>query len=1193
MIQFFISSTFKDMMQERDLVRKKVYPNIKEAVHLFGETAYFCDLRWGVDTRDMSNKASSYHVINTCLNEIDKSEYMLVFLGSRYGWQPDETLIRSIANERKLLLEDFNISVTALEIEYGALNDEDDLKRSVFYFRMPKPEVLEGAENEYYEKLNKLKNRICTLTHNRVVYYYPDTDINDNITFRLEDGTLLETKIESDLKRLINPLREELLRLSPIQRIERKVNTYISNQADKFVYGDSDLEQLSSLVSTKQCVAVFGEHGTGKTVMLCRYVRRIEHIGKVFYFPVSEYPETMGLTDFQKLITEYLESVLSLESDFEWNATKGYDKSTDELINRWKEYLSSLLFRIQFPLTIIIDGAQIIDNTKEYGIGDLIPDTLPQNVNLLISSISKPDWIPDENSFSLGNTSIEDRINVFSHTLALNSKTVDHEVLISHVAKKQNQLPLYYNLLAQRVLLFDGQDFDMINRVNNGGIDSIHDYICNIIDETPSDIGGLALNILDVLCSQISKKLCADILCVLAASLNGLREDDIACFFERSDKQWDSLAFHQLIETISDLFIEHEDGRIEYSILEIRNAAYSRYVNTDDLYEIRKRILDVLKDTNGSDSCAYNMLPGYLYDLCDIEYLPGFIEQKLTADNLSNMEVLAHSMLSATHDRNTLKDYLCNLCENAEYNGGGLNFSSFFNYQLYSVIQMYEYDRKIYVDIFHALYNYTMLLYQKYSDIQIIDDIIETCLHGTELSLYVHDMDSAERFAIQSCHCAIQLYKYKKDARRISYVCSAYSSYGNVHIANGNYTDALDAYTAAFNLLRENTDCFGEYSSSLLLLTCTKMLDAMDRCERFELTEDIADLVFSKISVLRSEVPEMLLNFIRNLFVVYSNNYYEHYDFDKAITLIVLAEDLYNNELQFLHTARLRYDMALLYHNAGARMLSEKRIDKAIEFSKKSNSLLMKVSKNKRDKDFDELISSNAVNISIAEEKNPDESEHDISEQQGANITTERIVSKAIRESKALEEMHDIIGAFDHLNICAAALLDCEHTQGLLLELFKLRSRQRILCTEYSNNEIPKDKVYGLYVQFYDEVKELYSIMPSYFPDLTLSYEDLFAYYISNNDYSQAYELCSEMFDIASDNHRKHGSGINCSNLYRYASISVNLSQLSNSRREKRLLRGIINDLISEVLDMYPNRNDIPHFDILQLLCSFVKRKLK
>ena len=62
-MQFFISSTFQDMMRERDLLRRTVYPAIQEDLHTIGDYATFCDLRWGIDTSQMDADVSTKHVL--------------------------------------------------------------------------------------------------------------------------------------------------------------------------------------------------------------------------------------------------------------------------------------------------------------------------------------------------------------------------------------------------------------------------------------------------------------------------------------------------------------------------------------------------------------------------------------------------------------------------------------------------------------------------------------------------------------------------------------------------------------------------------------------------------------------------------------------------------------------------------------------------------------------------------------------------------------------------------------------------------------------------------------------------------------------------------------------------------------------------------------------------------------------------
>ena len=123
MKSIFVSSTFRDMHEERDIIHERVMPALNEYAARYGESVSFCDLRWGVNTQDLESEEGSRKVLSVCLDEIDRCRpYMLVILGERYGWIPEpETMLAAEEGREGLDPDDLEKSVTALEIEYGAL----------------------------------------------------------------------------------------------------------------------------------------------------------------------------------------------------------------------------------------------------------------------------------------------------------------------------------------------------------------------------------------------------------------------------------------------------------------------------------------------------------------------------------------------------------------------------------------------------------------------------------------------------------------------------------------------------------------------------------------------------------------------------------------------------------------------------------------------------------------------------------------------------------------------------------------------------------------------------------------------------------------------------------------------------------------------------------------------------------------
>ena len=94
-IRLFVSSTFEDMLVERDILQRKVFPRITALCESLGWQFEDIDLRWGV-----SQEASRMQkTMQICLNEIKRCQELspkpnfLILQGDRYGWIPIPEII--------------------------------------------------------------------------------------------------------------------------------------------------------------------------------------------------------------------------------------------------------------------------------------------------------------------------------------------------------------------------------------------------------------------------------------------------------------------------------------------------------------------------------------------------------------------------------------------------------------------------------------------------------------------------------------------------------------------------------------------------------------------------------------------------------------------------------------------------------------------------------------------------------------------------------------------------------------------------------------------------------------------------------------------------------------------------------------------------------------------------------------------
>jgi hypothetical protein len=134
LVRVFISSTFRDFIQERDELVKKVFPELRRRCKERFVELVEVDLRWGIT----AHLTESGQVLPICLSEIDKCRpFFIGWLGERYGWVPlkreyDEALVKY---QPWLHEHRGGKSVTELEILHGVPNSTEMAGRALFYFR--------------------------------------------------------------------------------------------------------------------------------------------------------------------------------------------------------------------------------------------------------------------------------------------------------------------------------------------------------------------------------------------------------------------------------------------------------------------------------------------------------------------------------------------------------------------------------------------------------------------------------------------------------------------------------------------------------------------------------------------------------------------------------------------------------------------------------------------------------------------------------------------------------------------------------------------------------------------------------------------------------------------------------------------------------------------------------------------------
>lgn len=161
----FVSSTFKDMQEERNALQKDVFPKLEEFAARRGCRFQAIDLRWGI-----SEEASyDQKTLDICLNEIKRCQEIsprlnfIVLLGERYGSVPLPTKIPAdefeailscvdIPMQKKLLLKWYRKDDNAIPPEYVIQPRIGKYKNDTWKDEVEKP--LLGIFQNAVKKLN-------------------------------------------------------------------------------------------------------------------------------------------------------------------------------------------------------------------------------------------------------------------------------------------------------------------------------------------------------------------------------------------------------------------------------------------------------------------------------------------------------------------------------------------------------------------------------------------------------------------------------------------------------------------------------------------------------------------------------------------------------------------------------------------------------------------------------------------------------------------------------------------------------------------------------------------------------------------------------------------------------------------------------------------------------------------------------
>jgi nephrocystin-3 len=371
--RIFLSSTFRDFGEERDLLVRKVFPGLRERLKDRFVGLVDVDLRWGIT----AEQAERGEVLPICLVEIDRSRpFFAGLLGERYGWIPpaEKYPAHVIAAQPWLEAHQGGKSVTELEILHGVLNDPKMAGRALFYFRSADYARKKGgdyvpASEEDARRQADLKERIRQSGF-PVVEDYAGPEA-------------LAERLEADLWAVLDETFPAAEVPDAFERESLRHEAYAAPWRGLYLGGEAYVKALDeALASGKQWILIEGQSGGGKSALIANWVEKLERVHEDLILHVHYLGATADASDPVSLVRRLVEAIRRTVGSEE-EAPGDPDKLL-EALPLWLANASSWAGLRGKRFVFVIDALNGLTDRRHLR---WFPSFLPERVQLVVSSL--------------------------------------------------------------------------------------------------------------------------------------------------------------------------------------------------------------------------------------------------------------------------------------------------------------------------------------------------------------------------------------------------------------------------------------------------------------------------------------------------------------------------------------------------------------------------------------------------------------------------------------------------------------------------------------------------------------------------------------------------------------------------------------------------------------------------------------
>jgi len=379
-IRVFVSSTFRDMHEERDYLVKFVFPQLRKLCEERAVTWTEVDLRWGVTDEEKAEGK----VLPIVMAEIERCQpFFIGLLGDYYGQIYRDNIPADLTERFPWLKNNGDKSLTELEILHGVLNNKELSEHAVFYFRDPayakgKNEAEKAdfvsIDDTSRTKLEDLKQRIRDAHKNHKLKFAP----RENYA----NPQALGEQVLADFTELIEKLYAKEHVPDPLDQEATHHETYAHTRRLAFVGREDILRKVNQHISTSSNYLILtGESGCGKSALLAEWVerwRRAYPDDLIIQHYIGNTPDSADWRAVVRRILGELKRAFAIADDI-----PNEPGALRIALSDW--IVKAVGSRV---IILVLDGLnQIVDDSAGRQLGWL-PVIFPTNFGVLVSSTS-------------------------------------------------------------------------------------------------------------------------------------------------------------------------------------------------------------------------------------------------------------------------------------------------------------------------------------------------------------------------------------------------------------------------------------------------------------------------------------------------------------------------------------------------------------------------------------------------------------------------------------------------------------------------------------------------------------------------------------------------------------------------------------------------------------------------------------